>query len=143
LRWGLLPECIGSLHNRREEAKQIEQISLETLPLLEEVRDHLDDQSRVNRAIARIDILRSKIAQLGMCYSLIMQLTQNSELDRFKADQQISASKVDGAERQRRQVQRDVANVRHVIDASQLFQQLMDETLARVEQFRAMRREAA
>jgi hypothetical protein len=143
LRWGLLPECIGSLHNRREEAKQIEQISLETLPLLEEVRDHLDDQSRVNRAIARIDILRSKIAQLGMCYSLIMQLTQNSELDRFRADQQISASKVDGAERQRRQVQRDVANVRHVIDASQLFQQLMDETLARVEQFRAMRREAA
>jgi hypothetical protein len=143
LRWGVLSECGPSLRNRRDEAGQIEQISLETLPLLEEVRDHLDDQPRVNRAIAKIDVLRAQIAQLGMCYGLIMQLTQDSELDRFRADSKISSSKLEGAERQRQQVQRDIANVRSVIDAAQRFQQLMDETIARVEQFRATHREAA
>ena len=143
LRWDRLAECAGSLEARRSEAKQVEQISRETLPLLEEVRDNLSDQSRVNRAIGKLDLLRARIAQLGRCYGLIMQLTQNSELDRFRADQQISASKAEGTDRQRRQVERDIANVRSVVDASQAFQQLMEQTIFRVDEFRAMQREAA
>lgn len=143
LRWDLLIECKSSLENRRHEAEQIQQISEETLPLLEEVRDHLVDQTRVNRAIAKIDVLRGKMIELGNCYQLIMQLTQRSELERFKADRKISASKVDGIQRQRRQVERDIDNVRHVVDAARAFQKLMDDTIDHVQQFNQRRREAA
>jgi hypothetical protein len=143
LRWDLLIECKSSLENRRHEAEQIQQISEETLPLLEEVRDHLVDQTRVNRAIAKIDVLRGKMIELGNCYQLIMQLTQRSELERFKADRKISASKVDGIQRQRRQVERDIDNVRHVVEAARAFQKLMDDTIDHVQQFNQRRREAA
>ncbi|WP_428939218.1 motility associated factor glycosyltransferase family protein [Fontivita pretiosa] len=135
LNWDRLLECRQSLLNRRAEAEQIEQISRQTLPLLEEVRDHLEDQGRVNRAIGRIDVLRARMAELGMCYGLVMQLTQDSELERFKADRKIAAAKLAGIERQRRQVHRDILNVRSVIEAAARFQKLMDETMARVEQF--------
>jgi hypothetical protein len=65
-------------------------------------------------------------------------------MQRFRADARISASKVEGAERQRRQVERDIENVRSVIDAAIEFQQLMDQTIVRVEQFgRRHLREAA
>jgi hypothetical protein len=145
LRWDLLIDCKSSLKNRRNEAQEIEQISKQTLPLLEEVRDHLEDQSRVNRTIAQLDILRARISELGDCYTMIMQLTQKSELARFKADRKIAAAKVSGTEKQKRQVERDIDNVRHVIEAAQEFQKLMDFAIARVEEFhhRHAKREAA
>lgn len=144
LQWSLLGDCRKSLENRRDEAQQIEQIGNETLPLLEEVRDHVADQSRVNRLIGDIDIHRSKMAGLSACYQLIMQLTQQSELARFKADRKISAAKVDGVEKQRRQVQRDIDNVRSVVGAAAEFQKLMDQTILHLEQFTEQsKREAA
>lgn len=135
LHWDRLDECTTCLENRRKEAVEIEQISRQTLPMLEEIRDNLDDQPRVNRLIARIDMLRARISQLGNCYTLIVQLTQKSELERFKADRKIAAEKLAGVDRQRRQVLRDIENVRNVIDASVEFQRLMDQTIARVGQF--------
>jgi hypothetical protein len=137
MRWDRVRECGASLLNRRREAADIERIGRETLPLLEEVRDHLTNQARVNKAIGRIDALRAKMSEFGACYQLIMQLSQNTELERYKADRKISASKVDGVEKQRRQVQRDIANVQHVVDASVEFQRLMDLTLERLDRFAA------
>jgi hypothetical protein len=130
LGWQRVREGMDCLKRRRDEAGEIERISRQTLPLLEEIRDHLDDQSRVNRAIARIDALRARMNQLGPCYDLILQLTQSSELDRFQRDRRISAETTKGLERQRRQVQRDVENVKSVTAAAEAFIQLMDETLS-------------
>jgi hypothetical protein len=89
-------------------------ISRDTLPLLAEIRDHVDDQARVNRAIVRIDALRARMNDLGACYDLIAQLTQPTELKRFEADRRISAAKLDAREKQRRQVGRDIENVRGI-----------------------------
>jgi hypothetical protein len=131
-RWDLLPTCIESLKRRRGEAEQIQQIGRETLPLLYEVRDHLEDQGRVNLAIARIDALRARMFELNNCYELVTQLSQQTEFKRFRSDRQIAAAKVSGVERQRRQVTRDVTNVQAIIDAAQAFQKLMDEIIDRV-----------
>jgi hypothetical protein len=127
--WSRLGEVVECLRRRKDEAGRIERISRETLPLLEEVRDHVQDQERVNRAIARIDALRAAMNDFAGAYDLIAQLTQRSQLDRFEADRRIAGSKVDGVQRQRRQVARDVANVRSMMEAARRFQQLMDEVL--------------
>jgi hypothetical protein len=124
--WHRAAEALRCIELRRDEAREIEQIGRDTLPLLEEVRTHLDDQGRVNRAISRIDQLRNRMNALGATYDLITQLTQQTELRRFEADRKITAAKVDGLERQRRQVGRDIENVRGVIDAASQFQRLMD-----------------
>jgi hypothetical protein len=119
-----------SIRNRAGEADQIQRISRETLPLLEEVRDHLDDQPRVNRAIARIDALRTQMNAHGATYDLITQLTQCTEMSRFNADRSIAASNSTGVDRQRLQIARDIENVKALIDASGEFKKLMDEVVA-------------
>jgi hypothetical protein len=131
--WSQLGQCIASLRKRLEEAESIEQVSRETLPLLEQVRDQLDDQAAVNRLIAQIDVLRARVLELQSCYGLIMALTQQSELKKFQADRKIASAKLDGAARQRKQVDRDIDNVRSVIEAAQVFQSLMRDVIARIE----------
>lgn len=131
LREDLMPACIRSLRIRREEAQSIARIGQETLPLLEEVRDHLDDQGRVNRVIARIDGLRARLRELDPCYQLITELTQYTQVLRFRSDRQIAAAKLAGVERQRRQVERDIVNVRGIVDAAGIFVKLMDDVTSR------------
>ncbi|HEY8666503.1 MAG TPA: 6-hydroxymethylpterin diphosphokinase MptE-like protein [Tepidisphaeraceae bacterium] len=142
-RWDRLEECVASLQFRKSEAGQIEQISRDTLPLLREIREHIVDQPRVNRAIARIDTLRARMNDLGPCYDLITQLTQLSELNRFRSDRRILAAKVSGIELQRRQVDRDIENVRALADAAGEFQKLMGEVIQQVGTWQQRQREAA
>lgn len=122
-------ECLLCLDRRLEDAARIAEISRETLPLLEEIRDHLQEQSRVNQAIARIDVLRNRMNELGRSYDLIMQLTQSTEMRRFEADRLLAASKLSGAGKQRRQVMRDIDNVQAVIEAAEGFQQLVEQAI--------------
>jgi hypothetical protein len=141
--WDRVGDCVRSLENRRHEAAQIEQIASRTLPLLEEIRDHLDDQRRVNKGIARIDVLRSQMDQFGRCYDLITELTQCTELRRFEQDRKLAASKIEGVDRQRCQVERDIDNVQSVIAASREFQALMDEVIGKLSAEHGMERAAA
>jgi hypothetical protein len=99
----------------------------------------------VNRAIGKLDALRARMRYVDNCYGLIMQLTQLTELQRFHADRKIASAKLDGAEKQRRQVNRDIDNVRAVISASIEFRSLMEEVIAYIESFapRAATRRAA
>jgi hypothetical protein len=136
LRWELLQGCEASISARREEAVRVEQISRETLQLLEQVHARLSDQAEVNRLISRIDSLRAQMNSLSNSYELIMQLTQKSELQRYYADRRIAAAKVDGIEKQRRQLARDMDNVRCVIDAAEQFQQLMTRVLGQIEHYK-------
>ena len=133
--WIRAGKCVASLQARREEARQIELISRDTLPLLEEIRDHLEDQGRVNSAIARIDALRARMDAFGATYDLVTQLTQRSELERFQRDRRIQAKKLAGIELQREQIARDVENVRAVEAAAREFQGLMDEVIAKLKAF--------
>lgn len=118
-------QCVVSLTARHDEARQIESISEETLPLLEEIRDYLEDQARVNRVIAQIDTLRARIDQFGATYDLVTQLTQKTELQRFQRDRRIAAAKLSGMDLQREQITRDIENVRAVAEAAREFQKLM------------------
>jgi hypothetical protein len=130
-----VPEALASLRCRLDEATRIIDIASRTLPLVEEVRDHIVDQKRVNTAIARIDPLRVQMDSLGQTYELAMALSQQSEFARFRSDLSIGASKLDGASLQQRQAERDVENVRAVISAAEALKALLEETIARLEAF--------
>lgn len=125
-------ECVSSLTKRADEASEIEQIASQTLPLLEEIRDHVQNQDRVNRAIARIDSIRKRLTEIDHCYKLVTQLTQNTELQRFQADCRINASNIDGIEKQRRQVQRDIDNVKAVLEAAGEFRRMVSDVIEQV-----------
>lgn len=132
LDWSRTGEVVASLKARRTEAGRVLDISTRTEPLLREIREHLADQARVNSAIARIDHLRRDMNELGQTYDLLIQLTQQTELDRFKADRRVAAAS-DPAEKQRRQVDRDLANVAAVVAAAKDFVRLVDGAVGRLE----------
>jgi hypothetical protein len=127
--WDRIPDCVASLEIRKIEAATIESITRQTLPLLQQLRDQIEDQTRVNRLIAEIDVLRNQMNEHGRTYALVMQMTQATELQRFRADRKIAAKRLRGVELQREQVTRDIDNVRGVMQAAQDFQKLMDEVI--------------
>lgn len=127
--WSRLGECVESLRVRRAEAEVIRDISEQTLPLLEEIRDHTQDQTRVNRAIAKLDPLRAQMNGVGATYDLVTSFTQSTQLTRFRTDRAIASAKVTGEELQKRQVQRDIDNVKGVAEAAAKFVALMDEVI--------------
>jgi hypothetical protein len=141
--WGRVADAVRCLEARRAEAEQIRQVAKETLPLLTEVREHLEDQGRVNRLIARIDVLRARMFQLNDCYELVTQLNSRMEFQRFQSDRQTAASKAAGTELQRRQLARDIANVQAVMDAAGDFAALMTSVIGRLAEVGARRGAAA
>ena len=78
----------------------------------------------------------------GKTYELVMQFSQENELRRFKSDRELAAAKLSGADKQKRQVQRDIDNVQSVIAAAEEFGKLMDDVAARLAAA-ASRKEAA
>jgi hypothetical protein len=132
IEWGRTAHAVRCLETRRSQAAEIRTIAEETLPLLQEVSEHLADQGRVNRLIARIDVLRSRMFALNDCYELVTQLDSRMEFERFKSDRQTAASKAAGTELQRRQLARDVTNVQAVIGAARDFEALMTKVMGRL-----------
>ncbi len=122
-------ECLDALRTRRAEATEIERICGRTLPLVEQLRDHLGDQPRVNRLIADIDRLRADMNVHGRTYDLVTQLSQRTEVQRYQTDRRITAKRLSGVELQRQQVGRDVENVRGVRQAAADFVALLDEVI--------------
>ena len=86
----------------------------------------------MNQFISQIDELRAQMHKHGNTYALVMALSQQTELNKFRADRRIAAAHLDGFERQRRQLQRDLENVQAVLDASVDFQRLMPPVCALV-----------
>jgi hypothetical protein len=141
-RWDVLEKCRQSILLRRDESVEIERISRQTLPLLEEIRDHLQDQPRVNRLIARVDELRARMDAFGRTYDLVMQFSQPSEYRRFERDRHLAAARPDAASRQKMQIERDVENVQAVIAAAQAFALAMTQTAEELKN-QSIRKEAA
>jgi hypothetical protein len=142
-KWELLGRCRQSIDIRKSEAEEIEKISLETMPLLEEIGQCLDDQERVNRLIARIDEHRVRMDSLGQTYDLVMQFSQQTELKRFEKDRRLSASRLDGMEKQKWQLERDLQNVAAVGEAARMFIATMEKVSAQLERQMQRNREAA
>jgi hypothetical protein len=132
--WSRTGEVIDCLKTRKAESDAMASISQRTLPLLEELRDDIQNQNHVNRLIAQIDLLRSEMNALGRTYDLVMQMAQDNELARFHADRKIAASKLRGVELQKHQVNRDIDNVRGVMTAAIDFSKLMDQVITLVQE---------
>lgn len=136
----LLAPAIESLQRRREETRRIRDIAEQTRPLLEQVRDAAASGGDATPAIAALDALRARMGELSATFDLVIQLTQPSEIRRYHADRRIEADRLQGVERQRRQVQRDLDNVAAVIASATQFEQLLKHTIARME--RALRQQS-
>lgn len=101
-------ECV---QKRIDEAKEMLEIMDETIELLSEMSELVDDQDAMARKMVRVDELRAMVNQKAQVYRLITYVSQDAELLRFREDRSLGVDSVQGKARQRRQLRRDVAYV--------------------------------
>lgn len=97
-----------------EEVGQLERISSETLELVKEMLELIDDQNALNQKMVRLDELRTMVKHRTEIYRMVMHVSQGAELYRFKQDRALGIETIEGQARQRRQLQRDVGYVSEI-----------------------------
>ena len=102
------------LQNRIDEANQIVELTGIIVPLLEVINRADASDSEINRAIALIDQHQKRLKPLARTYEQIMLMSQQSELERCRADIANDSGAFEGRERQQMQAKRDIANMRAI-----------------------------
>ncbi len=118
-----LLERLGDL---RRQTGRLAALCEQSRATLRKMQDAGGDQKKINRLIDRIDELRSESERLGPAYDLVQRINQTGAFNRAKADREINLSDLDGPERQRRQIERDITNVRWLEDAAAEVARLLD-----------------
>jgi hypothetical protein len=97
----------------RRQATRLGELSTRTADLLGELIEHQEDLPRADRIIKRLDALAEEAVAIQPGFQVVQQLGQAMVFNRLRADRLIG---VDDAltpmQRQRRQAQRDLENVR-------------------------------
>lgn len=114
----------------RREAAWVRELSLQALKLLNQMRDAYPDQRRINALISRIEPITREVQAQKLGLALVSHLNQVGALNRFKADRAIAMEEsLTPAERQQRQIERDIDNVERIADAAAQVGTLLDATL--------------
>lgn len=131
-RSGLDTTTRESAHERlesiRADVARIEGESRKTAALLRSMFDHFTNRPEVNRLIAEVHAVGQRVQRTQPAFDLVLQLNQTGVLRRIKADRALELSRdLPPIERQRLQIERDIANVLWIADsAAQLASMLGD-----------------
>jgi len=121
------------LRQVRADIWRVGEISRTTAKCVQEILQHQEDQSRVNRLIAQIEAHAKEVQKIAPGYPLVQHLNQTGILNRFKADRAIELdSDLAPLERQRRQAERDLKNVTWLADASDELGSMFDGAIAAI-----------
>jgi hypothetical protein len=123
-RLSLVKARLGKVGN---DAAELVRHSGRTIALLEQMLAHHEDQPRVNRLIGKVDAIRAEVEKLEPAFSLVEFLNQAGTFKRVRADRNIDLDEsLTGMQRQRRQIERDIVNVRWVSDAAARLGELLE-----------------
>ncbi|MBN1436432.1 MAG: DUF115 domain-containing protein [Sedimentisphaerales bacterium] len=121
------------LEKRIEEITEFKNISDETLSLVQEMLELLDDQPALNRKMVRLDELRTKVKHRPDVYRLVMYVSQGAEIYRFRADRKLNLESKEGKERQRRQLQRDISYVGEIANGCERLLGMLKECQEKID----------
>jgi len=111
---GDFKQCREILQKRMDETEEMKEICLETIELVREMLTLVDNQKELNRRMVRLDELRTKVKRRKEIYQLVMFVSQAAEMYRFRQDRTLELDDLEGKERQRRQLKRDIGYVTEI-----------------------------
>jgi hypothetical protein len=129
-----LEKARDALEKRIDEVNAFKEVTVETIELVEEMLELLEDQPALNRKMIRLDELRGLVKQRYNTYKLIGYVSQTAELCRFRLDRTIGVQNKQGTERQRQQLLRDVGYVSDLKLGCDRMIELLKEGLERFEE---------
>jgi hypothetical protein len=127
-----LQAVITQLENRLGEVKRLHKLSRETMPLLKEMSEHLEDESRSAAVYEKIQANKRQVDELKGTFNIIQQLNSLGTFKRAKADRKITRRDLSGIEKQRAQIERDLENVRWIKEACDEAMDIFSQALVRL-----------
>ena len=113
------------LGRRSEDVHEMKEACEEMIEVLEELTGLLDKPAKFNRRIVDVDTLRLRIQGMDRAYELISAVAQQAELQRFRADRQLTLDDVDAVSRARRQLERDIRFVKAVLEGAEVLEEIL------------------
>lgn len=123
-------EVIERIRSVRQDVWTVGKLSRDARVALSEMLEHHADQARVNRLIEKVERLRDRVTSLRPAFDLVQRMNQTGAFNRTRADRAINLGPAtDPVERQRRQIERDMANVAWLADAADALGALLEGSL--------------
>lgn len=122
------------LAERRDELETFRSLCLETRDVLNELETKVADPAAFNRRMVRVDELRTMAQAHGIVFRMVGSVSQLGELQKFSADRRIVMDGVRGADRARRQLQRDRRFIDALLNGCDELAAILDESLRRFDQ---------
>lgn len=119
------------IRSRIAEVEEMTAICRQVIKLLRELTGLLDDPPTFNRRLKEVDRLRAKVRERDRTYRMISAVSQLAELQRYSADRRLELAGVEGKERAKGQLERDIRFVEAVIDGAGALREILEECLAR------------
>lgn len=106
------------LKDRMNELKEVEDVCAELLTLFDELEKLTDRPDAFNRRLVRVDELRTRVHRATRPYEIVNLATQWVELQRYSADRKMDLEEPTGVERAKRQLARDRAFIKGLLDGA-------------------------
>ncbi len=130
----LLEQAHSEIAQKIDAIHELRSISEQTVDLITEMQDLVDNQPELNRRMIRLDELRIQVRYREDIYHLVRMVSQTAELTRHRMDRSLEIDALTGIERQRRQLQRDVAYVSEIKRGCDRMVGLLQECLERFDE---------
>lgn len=121
------------LKDRMNELKEVEQVCTELLTLFDELEKLTDRPDAFNRRLVRVDELRTRVHRATRPYEIVNLTTQWVELQRYSADRKMDLEEPTGEERAKRQLARDRAFIKGLLDGALEVVQILKSARERLE----------
>ena len=119
---------------RIKDLEEFAAIGEETLGIVREMIDLVDDQAELNRRMVRLDELRTRVKHRMDTHRLASFVGQSAELHRFRQDRTIGVEHHEGKELQRHQLRRDIGYVAEVNKGCERMIGMLRECVDRIEE---------
>ncbi len=125
------------VQKKLEEVEEVRAISEDIVGYLKEMQDLVDEQEKLNQKMVHLDELRTKIKYRDETCHLISFVAQGAEMYRFKADRSLELDAIEGKDKQRRQIKRDIGYVSEFIKGCDRMIDILIEADKRLEECEA------
>lgn len=123
----LLRRRVGQIHDIRSTSK-------DTIPILRKMQRHQRDTAKMKQLFEQLTRNQRRVeGELGEAFALINQVNMIGAFKRIKADRAIEHAGGDELDRQSRQLERDIANIKLLIEACDEALAIFDAARLRVE----------
>ena len=124
------PELVATaIETRMDEASQVRELYERTLKLLHSIQSSFDKRAFVSKTIRKIEHMKREVAKHADLNQMVSEVAQWAELRKQRTDLRIAAKGTKGIERQKAQLDRDIAYVSELISGCHILTAMLKHAI--------------